>query len=284
MTRFPILVVAVFAFFFPALAQKGEILWSQSTDWGQVLVRQRGAERVLLFGDPEGETEESRMDTRRPHRPVLRYLQQMLAATAMWEAQAEGREQAELDLLVVGLGGASLSNALSHLFPKATVVSVEIEPAVVEAARRYFFFQENDRSRVVIDDARRFLETTDQRFDVIYLDAFDGVEVPEGLRTVEFTRLLESRLRPGGAVIANIHLVPETSSQRYQKALTEALPQRRMFQGLAQSTGIFTRQRLETGGLGAPISERYSLPLYNLLEEAPPTPLQGVEPFRDGQP
>lgn len=208
----------------------------------------------------------------------------MLAATAMWEAQAEGREQAELDLLVVGLGGASLSNALSHLFPKATVVSVEIEPAVVEAARRYFFFQENDRSRVVIDDARRFLETTDQRFDVIYLDAFDGVEVPEGLRTVEFTRLLESRLRPGGAVIANIHLVPETSSQRYQKALTEALPQRRMFQGLAQSTGIFTRQRLETGGLGAPISERYSLPLYNLLEEAPPTPLQGVEPFRDGQP
>jgi spermidine synthase len=193
MMRFSSLAVVFFLLFFPASAQRGELLWSEDTDWGQVRVRQQGHERTLLFADQQGETEESRIDVRAPHRPVQRYLRQMLAATALWESQGESAWPPDgpskpLKFLVVGLGGGSLSNALCHLFPEATVVSVDIEPAVVEAARRYFFLREDERSRVVIEDARRLLESSPESYDIIYLDAFDGLEVPAPLRTVEFAQ------------------------------------------------------------------------------------------------
>ncbi len=278
MRCFSVLLVVLFGVLFPVWAKNGEVIFSASTDWGKVVVRQQSDIRTLLFVEDGKETEESRLSIRAPHQPILGYVRQMLAATAIWQAQ-EGKHPQEV--LVVGLGGASLSNALAHYYPTAKVTSIELEPAVVEAARRYFFYRESDRVVTVVDDARHFLETSSERYDLIYLDAFAGLEVPAPLRTVEFARLLEGHLRPGGAVIANIHFIPEEPSLRYQRSLRDVFPHSLVLSNVAQGVGIYSK---ETIFLDDAPAEAFGLELKTYLLLAPEPSFEGVEPYRDELP
>ncbi len=87
MRRFSVLLVVLFGIFFPVGAKSGKLLFSRQTSWGEVLVRQQGDVRTLLFSEDGKETEESRMSVRTPYRPITPYIKQMLAATALWQAQ-----------------------------------------------------------------------------------------------------------------------------------------------------------------------------------------------------
>ncbi len=281
--RLTVLFVAIGFAFFPVLADTGRILWTQKTAWGEIRVRQSADIRRLFFLDGTSETEESRMSIKTPHRPVLKYVQQMVAATSLWEAQTQ-EDSKTLRFLVVGLGGAGLSNALAHLYPESSITSIEIEPAVVEAAKRFFFYKESERHVTVIDDARHFLENDHSEYDVIYLDAFDGSEVPETLRTVEFLSLLDQRLKPRGAVIANVHLVPQEASQRYRRSLGEVFPSGFLTKGLAQGVGMYGHQEFPRLPAGALQIKRFQLPLDDLLETSQPEDLDDVAPFHDEPP
>lgn len=272
MKRFSILAVAVFLSFFPVFAQKGDLLWAKATSWGgEVRVRQFGDTRILLFADKDGETEESRMSLSQPNKPQSRYVNQMLGSALWWDSRRPS-DAPSPSFFVVGLGGGGLSKALAANFPEGTVISADIEPAVLEAAKKFFFYEESERVLTVIDDARRFLETSPTKYDVIFLDAFDDEGVPPSLRTVEFAELLDQHLNPGGAVVANVHFVPEEPSLRYQRSLKEVFPQRYLTAGVAQGVGIFSHARIfpPTGSV-------------DLLAPAPLRSLDGVEPYRDGQ-
>lgn len=108
------------------------------------------------------------------------------------------------------LGGAALTLPLEILrrWPKAQVDVVEIDPAATRLAREYFAFGDRapaERPTVIHREARRFLATTTDRYDVIYLDVFDHlVTVPWTLVTVEALTLARERLREEGVMMANV--------------------------------------------------------------------------------
>jgi len=107
---------------------------------------------------------------------------------------------------VAGLGGGTLPTALAALLPDVRIDVVEIDPAVVKVARTYFDFQENERVRVHIRDARVFVKRALQRgrqYDLVILDAYSGDYIPEHLMTAEFLDETRRLLAPGGAVAAN---------------------------------------------------------------------------------
>ncbi|MCA9776316.1 MAG: fused MFS/spermidine synthase [Candidatus Eremiobacteraeota bacterium] len=258
-------------------------LWSHSTDWGRVIVRQEGTLRKLVFASETGETEESRLDTSAPTRPLLEYVRQMVALTALWEANSSSPPE-HPRFLVVGLGGASLSNALAQAFPGSEVVSIEIEPVVAEAARKFFFYRESALVQTVIDDARHYLENHSGKFDVIYLDAFDGVGVPPTLRTLEFARLLHQNLEENGAVIANIHFTPQEPSLRYRKALSLVFPESYITVGIAQGIGLYTEFPVSKAALledEKRWNERYGMELSQVITGRHQDDLDSVHPFRD---
>jgi spermidine synthase len=58
--------------------------------------------------------------------------------------------------------------------------------------------------RVHIGDARAHLAQSQRLYDVIFLDAYDGLEIPYRLRSRQFYELVRFRLRPGGAVATNL--------------------------------------------------------------------------------
>jgi len=104
----------------------------------------------------------------------------------------------------VGLGvGVSCADARKG----TDWVFYELDPDVVDIARKYFTFLDKCRAdvRVVTGDARMNLQKEPQgRFDLLYLDAFSGGSVPFHLLTREAMLLYRSRLKPGGLMVFHV--------------------------------------------------------------------------------
>lgn len=107
-------------------------------------------------------------------------------------------------LLIIGLGGAALPRFFHSHFPEMTIDVVELDPQVLEVARRHFGLVEDERLRVSIADGRDFIEAIEQPYDLIVLDCFDAETIPAHLTTREFLQAARNGLTSTGAVVANI--------------------------------------------------------------------------------
>jgi spermidine synthase len=110
---------------------------------------------------------------------------------------------------ILGNAGGTTARALGVYYPNADVDGVELDPAVSRVGRRYFGMGENPRLTVHDADARPFLRSTDERYDLIVVDAYRQPYVPFYLATREFFRLVREHLRPGGVVALNVAAVPD---------------------------------------------------------------------------
>jgi len=105
----------------------------------------------------------------------------------------------------IGGGGFVLPRYLSTFYPNATSTVSEIDPEVIEANHRYMELVTSTRLMAIPGDARRYLmRTTDEPYDLVFGDAFNDFGVPAHLTTVEFHRLLKSRMSAGGVYALNI--------------------------------------------------------------------------------
>ncbi len=107
-------------------------------------------------------------------------------------------------ILEIGFGGGRTSWYLHRFLPKATVTSVELDPAVVELSRKYFGIHDEPNFKVVNRDGRIFLSESKDKYDVILIDAYRGPFVPFHLLTKEFYELVKAHLAEGGVVAQNI--------------------------------------------------------------------------------
>lgn len=105
---------------------------------------------------------------------------------------------------VIGWGsGVTVSSLLN--FPIDSVTAVELEPAVIEAARvfhPYTHAPENDpRVKVEINDGRNFLLATTQKFDIIVSEPSNPWQVGVcNLFTQEYFECVKGRLSPDGVL------------------------------------------------------------------------------------
>jgi spermidine synthase len=109
-------------------------------------------------------------------------------------------------VLVVGVGAGVTAGSLTVHPEVERIVICEIEP-VVPASARAFFGAENHhvfddpRTTVVFDDARHFLQTTDETFDIITTDPIHPwVRGAATLYSLEYLQLVRAHLKPGGVV------------------------------------------------------------------------------------
>ena len=107
-------------------------------------------------------------------------------------------------MLFVGLGGGSAPKQIWRNFPAIDLQVAELDPEVVNVARKYFALPQSPRLKVDVEDGRRYLQKNEKRYDVIVLDAYYSDSIPFHLATREFMRLVRDRLNPGGVVVANI--------------------------------------------------------------------------------
>jgi SAM-dependent methyltransferase len=108
----------------------------------------------------------------------------------------------ERDILVLGAGGFTLS----HREPLNRYTYVDIDPAIKGIAEQHFL-REAARGEFIADDARRFVATTERRFDAVVVDVYSShTSIPSHLVTREFWAGARRVLKPDGVLLANLIL------------------------------------------------------------------------------
>jgi spermidine synthase len=112
-------------------------------------------------------------------------------------------------VLVLGLGGGVIPREMHYYFPSAEIDVAEIDPKILQVARKYFGFIEDDKLRVHIDDGRVFIKQQlrkgiTKKYDIVILDAFNGDYIPFHLMTKEFLEEVKGVLSDDGVVVANV--------------------------------------------------------------------------------
>jgi spermidine synthase len=183
----------------------GRLEYEGHSAFSHVCLRRQGNVRSMLFVRDSGEEVlESQIDLRKPYVLRFEYLRALFASYLVCE-----RPQ---DVLIVGLGGGGMVHFLQKFDPTVRIDAVEIDPLVVELADKYFGVRTSGNVNVVTADGLAFIAEGDKQYDVIYMDAFlkpsaetDATGAPLELRTQEFYRQMQARLKPGGAVAFNIN-------------------------------------------------------------------------------
>ncbi|NLI78079.1 MAG: fused MFS/spermidine synthase [Candidatus Riflebacteria bacterium] len=109
--------------------------------------------------------------------------------------------------LHVGLVGLGVGTIAAYARSGDRFTFFELNPAVVEAAQRFFFYLASAPATIDIQvgDGRKRLEALpDQQFDLLVLDAFSSDSIPTHLLTVEAFRLYRRHLRPDGVLVVHI--------------------------------------------------------------------------------
>jgi predicted membrane-bound spermidine synthase len=106
----------------------------------------------------------------------------------------------------IGGGGYTLPRAWSTRGAAMTITVAEIDPVVTRLARSQMWFEPGRDVETVSLDARLALTRAapDQRYDVIFGDAFHDISIPSHLVTDEFHALVAARLSPGGFYVVNV--------------------------------------------------------------------------------
>jgi spermidine synthase len=199
------------------MSNREELLYRGRSRYGEFTVTRRGG--VVTLWSPS-DVRQTALDLTRPHVPVLEYARN-LAAAFLFHPEMRS-------VLVMGLGGG----ALPAMFLKnpggaavdagggapidaggrtpaasggqITVDVVELDPLVVELAGKYFGLAESPRLKIFIDDANRFIDSTDKAYDLIIVDTYIGDAQPSWLSTKEFFKRAARRLTSEGLMTVNL--------------------------------------------------------------------------------
>jgi spermidine synthase len=145
----------------------------------------------------------------------------------------KGRPESVL-VLCFGMG-TSYRSALSW---DVRTTAVELVPGVVDAFAFYHAdaasVLDNPKGRIVIDDGRRYLERTRERYDVIVVDPPPPPEAAGSslLYSREFHQLAKEHLNPGGILQIWFPGGTQFTIQAVLRSLDESFPHVRCFTGV----------------------------------------------------
>jgi len=105
--------------------------------------------------------------------------------------------------LLIGLAGGTVARQLTAGYGPIPIDGVEIDPEVAAVGREYFGLDELPNLNVIVEDGRYALRTTDERYDLVGVDAYRQPYIPFQLTSREFFQEIEDRLTPNGVAVVN---------------------------------------------------------------------------------
>jgi len=176
-------------------ASDEQTLYEGDSIYHHITIRQRGTERCMIFGR-QRDLRQTCIDLTRPDTSVFEYSAMMFAGY-LFKPDAKR-------VCLIGLGGGYIPLVFRKHLPQISLQTVEVDPHVDKLARQYFGFIVPAGQSLTIDDGRQFLKRSKDRYDQIWLDAFNSDYIPAHMTTKEFLSLVKSRLSEEGIVIQNV--------------------------------------------------------------------------------
>lgn len=176
-----------------------DILTKTRSRFNEIYVIQNGDQREMWFKEGGQFFLQSRLNLQTRQSPVLIYSKMMLASLLFQSSPKR--------ILMMGLGGGSISNILHHVFPETHIDVVEVDPNVIDICKRFFYLRETKNYQIHPMDARIFIKSQigKKTYDLILLDAFKSGSVPFHLKTEEFYEEILEVLSPNGVVASNLY-------------------------------------------------------------------------------
>ena len=151
--------------------------------------------RCLSFVPP-GQVTQSCTMTSKPDKLIFDYTKMVLGTLYLNKNPKK--------ILMIGLGGGSIAKAFYTILPSVKLDIVEINPDIPALAKKYFAFQEDDRTRVFVEDGFDFIKNSHHNsYDIVIIDAFTKDYVPPSFLTLEFVKNVQNVLKPNGVVAVN---------------------------------------------------------------------------------
>lgn len=107
--------------------------------------------------------------------------------------------------LMIGGGGYAYPKDFINKFGEATIDVVEIDPAITDLAKKFFELPDNPHLVTYNEDGRVFINNSpNNKYDAIFVDAFNGCVPPHHLSTREAAEKMHEALKERGVVIVNL--------------------------------------------------------------------------------
>jgi spermidine synthase len=192
----PVAVAGVLALATAGAEEEDGVRFRGTSPYHTILVYDQNGYRILSFDG----TTETRMSLSNPLEGHFEYTEFFHMAW-LWNTQVS-------DVLLIGLGGASVQRSFEHYYPQWRLETVEIDEMVRQVAREHFGFKESPTQRVRVEDGRVFVKRSRKSYDVMILDAYTkhryGSAIPYHLVTREFFTLASERLTTNGVLAYNV--------------------------------------------------------------------------------
>ena len=160
-------------------------LYEGDSIYHHITIRQEGGERCMIFGR-QRDLRQTCIDLAKPDASIFEYTSMMFAGFLF-------RPDAK-KVCLIGLGGGYIPTVFRMHLPQVRLRTVEVDPLVEKLAKQYFRFAIPSGQTLSIDDGRQFLKKGSDRYDQIWLDAFNSDYIPAHMTTKEFLQLVRSRL------------------------------------------------------------------------------------------
>jgi len=176
-----------------AVNEAGErVLYRADTQYHRLSVTEADGVRHLRFDA----SNQSAIDLSDGYTSTIAYPNYMDTALAMNPAAKR--------VLVLGLGGGAITKRWWRDYPELSIDSVEIDPQVIDVSKRFFGLPDDARLRLFNEDARRFVQRSNETYDIVIVDAYYSDSLPFHLTTDEFLGEIKARMAPDGVLAYNV--------------------------------------------------------------------------------
>lgn len=110
------------------------------------------------------------------------------------------------NVLILGLGGGTVTNLINQSFPQAKITGIEIDPAVIRLGKKHFGLGKIKNLKIIQADAVKYVNDYSlitNRYSLILVDLYIGDKVPKKAEAKEFLKNLKKLISKNGIIIFN---------------------------------------------------------------------------------
>lgn len=108
------------------------------------------------------------------------------------------------NILILGVGGGSvIKTLLEEIKFEGMLTGVDLDPVVLQIAKKYFDLKEDEQLKLYQQDALNFIMKNNEQFDLIIIDIFQDIIMPDFLFEKPFIDHIKKSMSLSGTLLFN---------------------------------------------------------------------------------
>jgi spermidine synthase len=161
---------------------------------------------------------QSVINLQKPHHLELKNLEYLMSVLLFVAAPRR--------ILMLGTAAGSLLHFLRYHYPQADITAVDIDKELIEQLlEREILPPADSRLTYICDDARQIIKRSEQSFDLVLVDVFNGVQSPPWLLEKASIQQLYDLLSNSGALAFNLLIDSDHDFRLFNRAVRQQFHQ-----------------------------------------------------------